>query len=98
MSNTNSVPMGVFGPGSLFVKRTDLANQSPFNIGYCQEFSYDESGDTKELYGTNQYPLLVARGTVKATGKIKAATISGLALSACFFGQSFSSGQLLADD
>ncbi len=95
MSNTNSVPMGVFGPGSLFVKRTDIANQSPYNIGYCQEFSYDESGDTKELYGQNQYPLLVARGTVKATGKIKAATISGLALSACVFGQSFSSGQLL---
>jgi len=95
MANTNSVPMAAFGPGSLFVTRTDTAG-APFNIGYAQEFSYDESADNKELYGTNQYALLVARGTVKATGKIKAATISGLALAQCFWGQSFSSGQYLS--
>jgi hypothetical protein len=88
--------MGVFGPGALFVTRTDIANQTPFNIGYCQEFSYDEAGETKELYGQNQYPLLTARGTIKATGKIKAATISGLALNACFFAGTFATGQLLA--
>lgn len=96
MSNTNSVPMGVFGPGALFVRRTDITTSQAINIGYCQDFSYDESGETKELYGQNQYPLLTARGTVKATGKIKAATLSGIALNAAFFGQSLSSGQILA--
>ena len=91
---TNSVPLAVFGPGSLYVTRNDIANQTPVNIGYAQEFSYDESAETKELYGQNQYPLVIARGTIKATGKMKAATVSGLALNAVFNGQVFQSGQL----
>jgi hypothetical protein len=92
---TNSVPFAVFGPGSLYVTRNDIAGQTPVNIGYAQEFSYDESAEAKELYGQNQYPLVIARGTIKATGKMKAATVSGLALNAAFNGQSFQTGQLL---
>lgn len=84
----------VFGPGSLYVTRTDIANQSPVNIGYVQEFSYDESGDVKELFGQNQYPLAIARGTIKATGKIKQAMVSGVALNAVFNGQTLTAGQL----
>lgn len=81
-----------FGPGSLYVTRTDLTNQTPLNIGFCNEFSIDLSADTKELYGQNQYPLAVARGTIKATGKAKAAMISGLALNAAFHAGTFSAG------
>jgi hypothetical protein len=92
---TNSVPMAVFGPGSLYITRNDIAGQTPVNIGYAQEFSYDEAAETKDLYGQNQYPLVIARGTIKATGKAKAATVSGLALNAAFNGQSFNVGQLL---
>lgn len=92
---TNSVPLAVFGPGSLYVTRNDIPNQTPVNIGYAQEFSYDESAESKELYGQNQYPLVIARGTIKATGKMKAATVSGLALNAVFNGQTFQTGQLL---
>jgi hypothetical protein len=95
MSVFSTVPLAVFGPGSLYVTRIDIANQTPVNIGYAQEFSYDEAAETKELYGTNQYALVAARGTIKATGKIKAATLSGLALNAVFNGQSFNVGQLL---
>lgn len=95
MSVFATVPLAVFGPGSMYVKRIDIANQTPVNIGYAQEFSYDESAESKELYGTDQYPLVVARGTIKATGKAKAATVSGLALNAVFNGQNFSTGQLL---
>jgi len=84
----------VFGPGSLYVTRTDLTNQTPVNIGYSNEFSLDLSGETKELYGQNQYPLAVARGTIKATGKAKAAVMSGLALNAVFHAGTFTSGQL----
>ena len=94
--NTNSVPQAVFGPGSLYLTRTDIAGSTPVNIGFCQEFSYDESASNKELYGQNQYPLVVARGTVKATGKIKAATISGLALSAAIWGLTPTTGSQLA--
>lgn len=95
MTLANTVPLAVFGPGSLYIQRIDIANQTPVNVGYCQEFSYDEAGETKELYGQRQYPLVVARGTIKATGKIKAAVLSGIALNAVFNGGTFSVGQLL---
>lgn len=89
MGNTNSVPQGVFGPGICWVTRTDIASQTPYNIGFINEFSTDLSFDTKELYGQNQYALLSARGTAKSTGKMKAATVSGNALSTVLLGQAW---------
>ncbi len=87
----------VFGPGSLYITRKDISNATPVNIGFAQEFSLDEAAETKELFGQNQYALVAARGTIKTTGKAKAAEISGLALNAAFHGSAgvFSSGQLL---
>lgn len=91
-----SVPMAVFGPGSLWVTRTDIAVGTPVNIGYCQNFSYDESGDEKDLYGQNQYPIASARGTLKTTAKITAATLSGIALNSVFQSQTLNAGSLAA--
>lgn len=87
-----STPLAAFGPGIVIVTRTDLATPFPVNIGYANEFSIDLSGSTKPLYGQNQYPLVQARATIKATGKIKAAVLSGLAWNSTFFGQSFTAG------
>ena len=84
----------VFGPGSIYITRTDVANSTPVNVGFAQEFSYDEAAENKSLYGQNQYPLVTARGTVKATGKMKAAEVSGIALNSAMWGNSFVSGQL----
>ncbi|KAF2991157.1 hypothetical protein OGR47_02685 [Methylocystis sp. MJC1] len=84
--------LNAFGPGILYVTRTDIQNATPINIGYSNEFSTDFSSNVKELYGQNQYPLDVARGTVKITGKAKAATISGIAWNSVFFGETFQSG------
>jgi hypothetical protein len=84
----------VFGPGALYITRTDLANQPTVNIGYAQEFSIDESGDLVENYGTNQYAIDIARGTIKATGKAKAARVSGIALNAVFHGEVLTAGSL----
>lgn len=92
MSNTNIVPQGLFGPGILWLTRTDIANGTPTNVGFVNEFSIDLSFETKQLYGQKQFPLLAARGTAKATGKIKAATLSGNALNALLLGQSYTSG------
>lgn len=93
MANTNVVPQGLFGPGILYVTRTDVANATPVNIGYINEFSMDWTFTTKELYGQNQLPLLVARGTGKLTGKMKAATLSGIAMNNIMFGgSSFTAG------
>lgn len=92
MGNTNIVPQGLFGPGSLWVTRTDIANGTPVNIGYVNEFSLDFSFETKQLYGTNQFALLAARGTAKTTGKIKAATLSGQALNTVLLGGTWTGG------
>ncbi len=86
----------IFGPGSLYVTRTDVANSTPINIGYSQEFSLDESAETKELFGELQYPLVVARGTIKVTGKAKAAELSAIAVNNAFHGEAaFVTGQIL---
>jgi len=85
----------VFGPGAIYLTRTDITGATPINIGYAQEFSLDETAENKELFGSYQYPLVVARGTIKASGKMKAAMVSGQALN-CFHGSTFASGQILA--
>jgi hypothetical protein len=92
MANTNVVPQGIFGPGVLYVTRTDVANSTPFNVGFCHEFSTDLSFDVKDLYGQKQFPLLSARGTAKATGKIIAATMSGQALNTMMLGGTWTAG------
>jgi hypothetical protein len=90
--NTNVVPQGLFGPGILWLTRTDITHPTPTNIGYINEFSTDFSFETKQLFGQNQFALLAARGTAKSTGKMKAATVSGQALNAVLFGGTWTAG------
>ena len=82
-----------FGPGIAVVTRTDTTTPLAINIGYVQEFSLSVKGATKSLFGQNQFPLAVERGTVTVTGKLKAALISGIAWNACFFGNTFNTGR-----
>lgn len=84
--------MSAFGPGAMIVKNALVANPTPFNIGYCQEFSLDFAGSIKELYGQNQFPIDVARGTVKVSAKAKSAVISGGAWNTAFFGMAMVAG------
>jgi len=83
----------VFGPGAIFLQRTDVANGTPVNIGKANEFQLDQQFGRKELYGQNQFPLFVARGTAKFTAKAKSALVSGIALNSAFFGQTIAAGQ-----
>ena len=83
----------VFGPGALFLQRTDLAGATPVNIGKANEFQLDQQFTKKELYGQNQFPLFVARGTAKFTAKAKAALVSGIVLASAFYGMTLSAGQ-----
>jgi hypothetical protein len=92
MANQNVVPQGLFGPGILWLTRTDIANGTPVNVGFINEFSYDFSFETKQLFGQNQFPLLAARGTAKCSGKMKAATQSGLALNTLLLGGAWTAG------
>ena len=83
-----------FGSGVLLGQRTDIANATPINFGLVQEVQLDLQFTAKELYGQFQFPVAVARGQAKASGKAKMAQISGLAFNNLFFGSSLTSGQL----
>ena len=81
-----------FGAGSLYSIPSAVGG-TPIKFGAIQDVSIDFSFNTKELHGTYQFPLAVARGTGKVTGKCKAATINGLAFNNLFFGQTLLPGE-----
>lgn len=85
-----------FGSGVLLAARTDIANATPVPFGMMQEVTLDLSATSKELYGQFQFPVAVARGQIKATGKAKVASLSGMAMASLFFGQMPAGGQLTA--
>jgi hypothetical protein len=86
-------PQALFGPGILWVTRTDVANATPINIGFVNEFSVDISFDVKSFYGQSQYPILMARGQAKSTGKVIAGTASGRALDSMLMNGAWTTGQ-----
>ena len=71
-----------FGSGQLWSVPTinlaggAISNPSPVLFGALQDVSVDISWSSKELFGTMQFPLAVARSTAKITGKAKAANIA----------------------
>lgn len=82
-----------FGSGNLIGRRNDVANGPAVNFGLLQECSLDFTFTVKELYGQNQFPVAIARGSGKVTGKAKVASISGIAYAALFFGSTVGAGQ-----
>ncbi len=82
-----------FGSGTLFGVRNDVANATPVKFGALQEASVEFSAASKELYGQYQFPLAVARGKAKITGKAKFGQIQGRAFTDLFFGQTANAGQ-----
>jgi len=84
-----------FGAGVLYAKRNDIVGQGPVRFGAFQELSLDFSGDLKEMYGSTQYALDVARGKSKIEGKAKFGQISAAFFNAMYFGGTITTGQLL---
>lgn len=82
-----------FGSGVLIGTRTDIINATPVNFGLVQGVTVEETASVKELYGQFQHPIALARGTIKTTGKAKAARISGLAFANLFYGVTPAAGQ-----
>ena len=84
-----------FGSGILTGLRTDnTGTNTPIRFGALQSVSVEFSGDTKELFATQQYPIDAARGKTKITGKAKVAEIKGVMYNDLFFGQTLGTGQL----
>jgi hypothetical protein len=85
-----------FGAGALWGNRTDVTGSGigPDQFGILQDVQIDWDWTTKELWGQYQFPLDIARGQGKITGKAKFARIFGAIYGDLFFGQSPASGQL----
>lgn len=83
-----------FGSGALWGTRTDLTVQTPVNFGLVQDVALDFSFDLKELYGQYKFPVAIAQGKGKCSGKAKLARISGLVFGGLFFGINPVAGQL----
>ena len=83
-----------FGAGILFGTNV-AANSTPTNFGTLQEVSLDFSFSVKELHGSYQFAVCVARGLGKIAMKAKAATIRGDVFNNIFFGQTLAVGSQL---
>src|SRR5690348_6969563 len=84
-----------FGSGAVWGERTDVIGSGigPRQFGVLQDIQIDFSWSDKELYGQLQFPVAIARGQAKITGKAKFAQILGLLYSDIFFGVTPAAGQ-----
>jgi hypothetical protein len=89
-----------FGAGALWGTRTDVAGSGigPDQFGILQDVQIDWDWTTKELWGQYQFPVDIARGQGKITGKAKFARIFGAIFGDLFFGQTPATGQLTVSE
>ena len=88
-----------FGSGNLWAVPTigldgaAIVTPTPIPFGAIQEGSIEITGSLKELYGQYQYPIDVASGSKKITGKAKAAKITA-ALFNLAYGATVATGEV----
>jgi hypothetical protein len=89
-----------FGSGALWGERTDLTGSGigPRQFGVLQDIQIDFDWTDKELYGQVQFPIAIARGQGKISGKAKFAQILGLLYSDIFFGTTTATGQFAVSE
>jgi hypothetical protein len=89
-----------FGAGALWGNRTDATGSGigPDQFAILQDVEIDWDWQTKELWGQYQFPLDIARGQGKITGKAKFARIFGAIYGDLFFGQTPASGQVTVSE
>lgn len=89
--------MITFGAGVLFgtplydATGTAIAVPSPVQFGILQNITVDESWETKELYGANQFPVAVGRGKGKVQLKAQAANFNAELVNTFLYGVSLTS-------
>lgn len=77
----------IFGIGALWGTRSDVTGIGPDQFGILQDNEVDFSFEVKELYGQLSFPVDIARGKGKVTGKAKMARVFGALYSDIFFGE-----------
>lgn len=76
----------VFGIGALWGQRTDAVGVGPDQFAVLQDNSIDFNFELKELYSQLQFPIDIARGKGKITGKAKMARVFAALYADLFFG------------
>jgi hypothetical protein len=78
----------IFGIGALWGTRTDVTGVGPDQFAILQDNTIDFSFELKELYSQYQFPVDIARGKGKISGKAKMARVFGALYADLFFGAS----------
>ena len=81
-----------FGVGNLILTRTDVAYATPVKFGVIQDCEIDFDFTNKMLIGQLQFPVDVARGEGKITGKAKIANFLARGINDTFFGGTLGAG------
>lgn len=81
----------IFGSGSMFGTNV-AAGSTPAKFAALQGVSVDLGFNVKELYGQQNFPITVARGTGKITCKATNATFQARAFNELFFNNTLQSG------
>lgn len=89
-----------FGAGALWGNRTDVTGSGigPDQFGILQDVQIDWDWQARELWGQFQFPVDIARGQGKITGKAKFARIFGAIYGDLFFGQTPAAGQVTVSE
>ncbi len=83
----------LFGIGALRGTRTDVTGVGPDQFGVLQDNMIDFDFALKELWGQLQFPVDIARGKGKITGKAKGARVLGNLYADMFFGAVATTGE-----
>ena len=83
----------IFGIGALWGTRSDVTGVGPDQFAVLQDNSVDFSFEVKELYSQLGYPIDIARGKGKITGKAKVARIFAALYADIFFGETVTAGE-----
>ena len=95
------MPTYEFGSGVMWatpmidLAGNNVSNPTPIPFGAMQDVSLDIAYSVKELYGLYQFPLAVARGTAKLTGKAKIARFQARLFNQVF-GETLSANEIKA--
>lgn len=84
----------LFGIGALWGTRSDISGIGPDQFAILQENTIEFNYELKELYSQLQFPVDIARGKGKITGKAKTARVYGALYADIFFGQSYGTGEV----
>jgi hypothetical protein len=83
----------LFGIGALWGTRNDVTGVGPDQFAVLQDNSVEFQFEVKELYSQLGYPIDIARGKGKITGKAKMARVFASLYADIFFGAAVTTGE-----